>query len=106
MEYWMPVIVSVVTPVLTFAVTAIVVVMWRELKKFTSSVEMVPGMGIDDVAYAAVLAVEQMFFDKDGDFKLQQALDYVKAVFPNVDVNQARMWIEAAVMSMNESQKN
>lgn len=54
------------------------------------------------VAWAAVTAVEQMFFDKDGAFKKEEAKKFIRAYYPNLDEVQLDMWIESAVKLMND----
>jgi len=55
------------------------------------------------IAWAAVMAVEQMFFDKDGVFKKAEAKKFMLVYFPALDDSQLDMWIESAVKLMNDS---
>jgi hypothetical protein len=57
------------------------------------------------IAWAAVTAVEQLFFSQDGSFKKAQAIEFFKKYFPAMDEETANMWIESAVNMMNSQRK-
>jgi hypothetical protein len=57
------------------------------------------------IAWAAVTAVEQLFFSQDGTFKKAAALEFFKKYFPNIEEEKANMWIESAVNMMNSQRK-
>lgn len=56
------------------------------------------------VAWAAVNAVEQLFFDQEGEFKYDAAAEFFARYFPDLDDAKVRMWLEAAVKQMNDAQ--
>jgi hypothetical protein len=70
------------------------------LKRLALQLPTKDGLDIQDFTNAAVLAVEQMFFEKDGEFKRAEVVRVVRKIFPGANETELMVWIEAAVRVM------
>lgn len=80
-------------------------VVYNAAKAFQKANPATPGFGLDDLAWMAVTGVEQMFFDKEGEFKFDKAFEFVKRYAVNADDTMIQFAIESAVKLMNSARQ-
>ena len=90
---------SLLVAVLIPIATAIGVLLGKLIKRAISKID---NAILQDLAWQAVLFVEQKFKELHGQDKFNKAYEYVARKLPGVDAEDIERAIEAAVKAMNE----